>query len=84
VAERRFIDDLKELSTSIGVPKERLTLHQFRHFFISECADHGVPMADGKRDRARIAQHGVARHETTWIINGSGSKKPCPRAGNGA
>lgn len=45
VAERRFINDLKEMSAAVGVPQERLTLHRFRHFFVSECADHGVPMA---------------------------------------
>ncbi len=45
VAERRFIEDLKGLSSAVGIPKKRLTLHRFRHFFVSECADPGVPMA---------------------------------------
>ena len=45
VAERRVIGDLKELSVAVGIPKKRLTLHRFHDFFVSECADHGVPMA---------------------------------------
>jgi len=45
VAERSFILKLKGLSEAVGLRPERLTLHRFRHFFVSECADHGVPMA---------------------------------------
>jgi integrase len=45
VAERKFIKRLQALSGTVGIPRERLTLHRFRHFFVCECADHGVPLA---------------------------------------
>ena len=44
-AERYFIQLLKELGTITGIKQEKLTLHNFRRFFVSQCADCGIPMA---------------------------------------
>ncbi|MEE9297339.1 MAG: tyrosine-type recombinase/integrase [Phycisphaerae bacterium] len=44
-AERHFLKKLKELAEPTGIDPKRLTLHQFRHFFVCECADQGIPMA---------------------------------------
>jgi integrase len=44
-AERRLLERLKRLAQTTGVPRKKLTLHRFRHYFVSECADCGVPMA---------------------------------------
>jgi integrase len=43
--ERRFLASLKGLAEATSIPQRRLTLHRFRSFFVSECADAGVPMA---------------------------------------
>jgi len=44
-AERLFLGHLKRLAAQTGIDAKRLTLHRFRQFFVSECADAGVPMA---------------------------------------
>jgi len=44
-AERHFLKKLKELAEPTGIDPTRLTLHRFRHFFVCECADRGIPMA---------------------------------------
>ena len=33
------------MSTATGIPEKKLTLHNFRRFFVSQCADCGIPMA---------------------------------------
>jgi integrase len=43
-AGRRFLEQLKRLSKTTGIPATKLTLHRFRRYFVSECADRGVPM----------------------------------------
>jgi integrase len=44
-AERHFIGLLKGLEATTGIKKSKLTLHNFRRFFVSQCADCGIPMA---------------------------------------
>ncbi len=44
-AERRFLQELKGLAPLTAIPEKKLILHSFRRFFISECADNGIPMA---------------------------------------
>jgi hypothetical protein len=36
---------LKELDSPTGIPAKKLTLHNFRRYFISQCADCGIDMA---------------------------------------
>jgi len=43
--ERTYLERLKLVSTATGIPPKKLTLHNFRRFFVCECADRGVPMA---------------------------------------
>jgi integrase len=43
VAERRALGALKKAARKAGVPEEKRTLHTFRHFFASFCANNGVP-----------------------------------------
>jgi integrase len=45
LAERRFLNILKDIGERTQVDPIKLTLHNFRHYFVSECADRGVPMA---------------------------------------
>ncbi len=39
------MERLKQVSAATGIPPKRLTWHNFRRFFVCECADRGVPMA---------------------------------------
>jgi integrase len=43
--ERMLLDNLKRLATPTRIARNKLTLHNFRKFFISQCADCGIPMA---------------------------------------
>lgn len=43
--ERSFLGRLKLLSSSTGIAASKLTLHNFRRFFVSHCAEVGIPMA---------------------------------------
>ncbi len=43
--ERTLLDNLKRLAKPIKIASKKLTLHNFRKFFISQCADCGIPMA---------------------------------------
>ncbi len=43
--ERSYLGRLKRLSGGTGIPEKKLTLHNFRRFFVSQCADCGIPMA---------------------------------------
>jgi hypothetical protein len=44
-AERHLIGLLKGLGKTTGIDSGKLTLHNFRRFFVSQCADCGIPMA---------------------------------------
>ena len=43
--ERTYLERLKGLASSTGIPASKLTLHNFRRFFVSQCADCGIPIA---------------------------------------
>jgi integrase len=43
--ERSYLKRLKDLSGKTRITDNKLTLHNFRRFFVSQCADCGVPMA---------------------------------------
>lgn len=43
--ERSYLGRLKRLSAATEIPEKKLTLHNFRRFFVSQCADCGIPMA---------------------------------------
>jgi integrase len=44
-AERSLLEKLKDAAGGLGIDPARLTLHNFRRYFVSECADRGVKMA---------------------------------------
>jgi integrase len=39
---RTTLSQLKKLSESTGIPKSKLTSHNFRRYFVSQCADCGI------------------------------------------
>lgn len=41
---RTTLTKLKQLSKPTGIPKEKLTSHNFRRYFVSQCADCGIDM----------------------------------------
>lgn len=43
--ERSYLERLKKLSGKTRIAETKLTLHNFRRFFVSQCADCGIPMA---------------------------------------
>ncbi|MBP7746958.1 MAG: site-specific integrase [Phycisphaerae bacterium] len=43
--ERTYLGRLKALATATGIEESKLTLHNFRRFFVSHCAEVGIPMA---------------------------------------
>jgi integrase len=43
--ERTLLDNLKRLARPTGIARNELTPHNFRKFFISQCADCEIPMA---------------------------------------
>jgi hypothetical protein len=43
--ERSYLKRLKGLSGKTCIADTKLTLHNFRRFFVSQCADCGIPMA---------------------------------------
>ena len=43
--ERTYLGRLKALAAATGIEKSKLTLHNFRRFFVSHCAEAGIPMA---------------------------------------
>lgn len=42
--ERLYLGKLKDIAEATGIPKAKLTLHNFRRFFVSQCADCNIPM----------------------------------------
>jgi len=43
--ERTYLRRLKTLAPRTGIDADKLTLHNFRRFFVSHCAEVGIPMA---------------------------------------
>jgi integrase len=39
---RSTLNELKDLSEAAGIPKSKLTSHNFRRYFVSQCADCGI------------------------------------------
>jgi len=44
-AERSLLGKLKDLAKATGIKPSTLTLHNFRRYFVSQCADCGIDMA---------------------------------------
>ena len=67
--ERHFLGRLKDLHEATGIAKGKLTLHNFRRFFVSHRADSGIPMATvmdwvGHDDMAMVMHYYRLRDES--------------------
>lgn len=67
--ERHFLGQLKDLSKATTISEGKLTLHNFRRFFVSHCADVGIPMATvmdwvGHDDMAMVMHYYRLRDES--------------------